>query len=177
MCVHGPICMPSTIGCPACSMRWSPASASSSPPWHRCRRCWCGRQQMPGPDVLLVANNFPPVRGGSAVVYANLAAQARGRIMVLAPSRSYSHGWPLIGWREHDRRAAYRVVRLPLLRTVIKEHLSPFGKLWHLLEDLAIRVRLCWVLLRILRKERPRAVCIGELLASGWLVRLLAHMR
>jgi phosphatidylinositol alpha-1,6-mannosyltransferase len=128
-------------------------------------------------DVLLVANNFPPVRGGSAVVYASLAAQARGRIMVLAPSHGYGHGWPLIGWREHDRRAAYRVVRLPLLRTVIREHLGQFGRLWHLLEDLAIRMRVCSALLRILRRERPRAVCIGELLASGWLVRLLAHVR
>jgi len=132
---------------------------------------------MPKADVVLVANNFPPVRGGSAVVYASLAAQARGRIMVLAPSRGYGHGWPLIGWREHDRRATYRVVRMPLLRTVIRERLGPFGRLWHLLEDLAIRLRVCAVLLRILRREQPRAVCIGELLASGWRVRLLAHVR
>ncbi|MDE2576728.1 MAG: glycosyltransferase family 4 protein, partial [Rhodospirillales bacterium] len=69
--------------------------------------------------ILLIANNFPPVRGGSAVVYDNLARGAGGRIIVLAPSIAYTDGLPTIGWREHDRMASYRVIRLPLLRTVL----------------------------------------------------------
>ncbi|MEJ0016023.1 MAG: glycosyltransferase family 4 protein [Acetobacteraceae bacterium] len=131
-------------------------------------------------DVLLIANNFPPVRGGSAVVYQNLANQSGGRLMVLAPRISYTDGLPLIGWREHDRRATYRVVRLPLLRTVISEPHGRRGRLLFLMKDMAIRANLAFALVRLLIRERPRAICIGELMASSWIVRVLAcvpHVR
>ena len=71
-----------------------------------------------GPEVMLVASNFPPVRGGSGAVYANLARCAAPRILVVAPRIGYSDGLPLIGWREYDRMAPFPVQRLPLLRTV-----------------------------------------------------------
>jgi phosphatidylinositol alpha-1,6-mannosyltransferase len=70
-------------------------------------------------EVLLIANNFPPVRGGSAAVYANLARCAADRITVLAPRINYADGLPLIGWREFDRRAKFRIARLTLLRTIM----------------------------------------------------------
>ncbi len=124
-------------------------------------------------DLLLIANNFPPVRGGSAAVYANLARCAAPRIMVLAPSVSYADGLPLIGWREFDRLAAFPVARLSLLRTVMRAHRGGLGKAGLMARDLAIRLRLVWCLTRVILRERPRAVCIGELLASGWILRLL----
>ena len=34
---------------------------------------------------MLVTNNLPPVRGGSAIVYDNLARHADGGIVVIAP--------------------------------------------------------------------------------------------
>ncbi len=126
-----------------------------------------------GADVLLIANNFAPVRGGSAVVYASLAHHGAGRIMVLAPRISYSDGLPLIGWREHDRRAPYRVARLPLLRTVIAQSRRRVGRPVLFARDLAIRCRVALRLSSILVRERPRAVCIGELQASRWMVHLL----
>jgi phosphatidylinositol alpha-1,6-mannosyltransferase len=127
-------------------------------------------------DVLLIANNFPPVRGGSAAVYASLARAAAPRILVLAPRLSYTDGLPLIGWREHDRQAPFRVVRLDLLRTTIGAPRSGWQRAGFVARDLVIRGRLAGAvlrLLRLLRRERPRTVCIGELLASGWLLRLL----
>lgn len=125
-------------------------------------------------DVLLISNNFPPVRGGSGVVYASLARSAPDRISVLAPSISYADGRPLIGWREHDRMAPYRVTRLPLLRTVMPAT-EPFGvqKLRLVARDIALRIRLSVSVLALIARTRPRAVCIGELLASGWLLQLL----
>jgi len=132
--------------------------------------------------VLLVANNFPPVRGGSAVVYDTVARHADGRVIVLAASRSYTDGLPLIGWREHDRHAPYRVIRLPLLRTVLgaapAEGALPRAAFW--LRDLAIRARLLSVVLWLIARHRVRAVCIGELIAAGWLfapLRLLPFVR
>ena len=131
---------------------------------------------MTAADVLLVANNFPPVRGGSGVVYANLARCAARRILVLAPRLGYADGLPLIGWREYDRTAPFRVVRLPLLRTIIGERLGIVTKTVFRAHDILIRGRVAWAVLRLLLRERPRAVCIGELLASGWLLELLRHV-
>jgi phosphatidylinositol alpha-1,6-mannosyltransferase len=124
--------------------------------------------------ILLVANNFPPTRGGSAVVYANLARHLGQRVIVMAPKSSYSDGLPLIGWREHDRRAPYRVLRLPLLRTRIAAARTsgPFGRLLFLAHDLLIRQKVATAILRLVIFQDVRTICIGELLASGWIIAL-----
>jgi phosphatidylinositol alpha-1,6-mannosyltransferase len=127
-------------------------------------------------EVLLIANNFPPVRGGSAAVYANLARCAADRITVLAPRINYADGLPLIGWREFDRRAKFRIARLTLLRTIMGVERSSAGKLLFVAQDFLIRTRLFWTALRLLARERPGAVCIGELLASGWMIRFLHYL-
>jgi phosphatidyl-myo-inositol dimannoside synthase len=129
--------------------------------------------------ILLVTNNLPPVRGGSGIVYDNLARHAGGRIVVLAPRVSYQDALTLIGWREHDRLAPYRVIRLGLLRTVMREAApSRLRRLRFRLHDAAIRVRLLAALLRCLLGagiggEGAGAVCIGELVASAWVLGVL----
>jgi phosphatidylinositol alpha-1,6-mannosyltransferase len=124
--------------------------------------------------VLLIASNFPPVRGGSAVVYDNMAREAGARVDVLAPQLSYLDGTYQIGWREHDRRASYRVRRLPLLRTIMPDA-APTG--WHRLrlmaDDLWIRLRLLGTVAAMTRRQHYKAICLGELLASGWMIRIL----
>ncbi len=132
----------------------------------------------PSGKVILVANNFPPVRGGSAVVYDNLARCSGGQIIVVAPRISYADGLPLIGWREHDLRAPYQVIRLPLLRTVLQPipRRRTLARLLFRASDLVIRLRLLVTLLRLVRTERPPAICIGELLASGWLIHLFRRL-
>lgn len=128
----------------------------------------------PSGKVLLIASNFPPVRGGSAVVYDNLARNADRRIIVLASKINYRDGLPIIGWREHDRHAPYRIIRLPLLRTKLQEgQVGPIWKLLLIVNDLWIRLRLVATTLVVMRRERVSAVCIGELLASGWMLGIL----
>ncbi len=123
--------------------------------------------------VALVANNFPPVRGGSAVVYANLARCASERMIVVAPRSGYDAGLPVIGWREHDRGKPYPVLRLNLLRTRIDGVPRPGpAKLLFVARDAALRLRLAASLLRLVATQRARAICVGELLASGWVIRL-----
>ena len=130
-----------------------------------------------GGKVLLIANNFPPVRGGSAVVYANLARCAASQMIVIAPSINYADGLPIIGWREHDRHKSYPVFRLPLLRTTMdRPPQVGLGKLWFRLWDFGLRVRLTAMLLWLIASKRVRAVCIGELLASSWIIRLLRYV-
>ena len=124
---------------------------------------WRGR-------ILLVANNFPPVRGGSAVVYDTLARHAGGRVMVLAASRGYADGLAQIGWREHDRAAPYPVLRLKLLRTVLGQRRETgLARAWFALTDGAIRARVLAVVLWLIAFRGVRCVCIGELVALGWL--------
>ena len=123
--------------------------------------------------VLLVANNFPPVRGGSAAVYANIARCAGQQVVVVAPRNSYLDGLPAIGWREHDRGKPYRTIRLPLLRTRMDGvPRRGWRKLLFWARDGAIRLRLAAFLLWTVRRERAGAICVGELLASGWIIRL-----
>src|SRR4051812_34041827 len=130
------------------------------------------RSSCPGVEIVLVTNNFPPIRGGSASVYANLARCAAGEILVLAPTTDYTDGLPLIGWREHDRCAPYPVKRLPLLRTTVSGRKRASLAGW-IAWDLSIRLRLCFRLLIVILRDGPRVVCVGELLASGWLFRVL----
>lgn len=125
--------------------------------------------------VILVANNFAPVRGGSAVVYDNIARQAGGRISILAATRSYHDGNELVGWREHDAGVSYKVVRLPLLRTLLLPGAPPrgFAGARFLATDLAIRISALAALIRLAVRERARTVCVGELIASSWILALL----
>lgn len=130
---------------------------------------------MPAPDkILLIANNFPPVQGGSAVVYDAIARGAASRVTVLAPNSSYADGLPLIGWREHDRRAPYEITRLPLLRTRIEgPHRGALARIAFLAHDISIRLRIMAMLVRRTRRGGIGAVCIGELVSSAWLLELL----
>ena len=111
-----------------------------------------------------------------------MARFAGGQVIVLAASHSYADGLPLIGWREHDRLAAYRVVRLPLLRTLLRAQAAPgpLGRLRLLLDDLTIRARVVATVLWLILFARVRAVCIGELVSAGWLfaaLRLVPFVR
>jgi phosphatidylinositol alpha-1,6-mannosyltransferase len=119
---------------------------------------------------LVVANTFPPVHGGSAIVYDSLARFGGGRVSVLAPQEDYRDGWPILGWREFDRRVPFRVHRSRLLRTLfLPEDASALQRLGGLAADLVIRVAVLRSIWRIVRTEKIAVLCIGELVAGGWL--------
>ena len=127
-------------------------------------------QASAGARCLVVANTFPPVHGGSAVVYDSLARFGGGRVSVLAPRDDYRTGAALAGWREFDAAAPFPVHRLRLLRTCLStEPPGVAGRLLLLAQDMAIRLRLVIEIARIARRERIGVVCIGELVANGWL--------
>lgn len=128
-------------------------------------------------SALLVANNFPPVRGGSAQVYACLAAHAHGRLHVLAPRLSYIDGRPLAGARAYDAAAPCPITRIRLLRTIMVPAPPPWSRLRLLFADLRIRLSTLMAVALVVLRYRPRAICIGELLASGWLAVLLCRLR
>jgi phosphatidylinositol alpha-1,6-mannosyltransferase len=126
---------------------------------------------------LLVASVFPPVTGGSASVYASLAAHAGGRISVLAPLTDYMTGRPLEGSVAFDTAAPYPVHRLKLLRTVMPPQMRARDRLAQALQDIHIRLRVIVTIMRIVRAENIGTICVGELVAGGWLVRLARILR
>jgi phosphatidylinositol alpha-1,6-mannosyltransferase len=119
---------------------------------------------------LLVANVFPPIVGGSASVYDSLARFSNGRVSVVAPRLDYLSGRLLEGAAAFDAAAPFRVHRLRLLRTRMLPRLRAWHRVWLAAQDLELRARLVWAIARIARAEAIGTVCIGELVAGGWLV-------
>lgn len=132
--------------------------------------------------VLLITNQFPPNHGGSASVYAALARQGGGRVVVLTPSTDYRGGGEIAGWREHDRTAGGKIHRIRLLRTLLDPAAPVRGWMARLTArgvDLTLRLTVLLRIVLLLHRERIDGVCIGEVLASGWLVpalRLLSRV-
>ena len=121
--------------------------------------------------ILLIANNFPPMLGGSASVYANLALCEPDRIIVLAPSCNYLTGEDFEDWRKHDREVPYKVIRLPLLRTLLGRNAKGVATRWLFrAEDVAVRLRIFARVAWAVWFQDVRSVCIGELLASAWML-------
>ena len=147
--------------------RRSPASSRAPSP---ARSVAPSADARPGKRCLVVANTFPPVHGGSAVVYDSLARFGRGRVSVLAPREDYRFGWPIRFWREFDSAAPFRVHRIHLLRTCMLDHAPSFWyRIVAALRDVTIRIDLLRAIHRIAKAENIGVVCIGELVASGWL--------
>ncbi|WP_207060987.1 glycosyltransferase [Motiliproteus sp. SC1-56] len=122
-------------------------------------------------DCLLVTSIFPPINGGSAVVYEKLAYYSPGsRMMVLAPKYHCATREALEGWQEFDLRVPYPVARLNLLRPWVLEAKS----LWHslfliLTHDMPLRARVLFTTLSLIRKHKVKVLCIGELNSLSWL--------
>jgi len=121
---------------------------------------------------LLIASTFPPIHGGSAVVYDNLCRHMpAGSIQVLSAKRNYITGEEIGGWREHDAAVSYPVKRIDLLRPRIAPPpanvLVSIGRL--LFQDMPLYAGALLTARRLIRKHGINVICIGELVAGGML--------
>lgn len=120
----------------------------------------------------MVSNIFPPIYGGSAVVYHEMARGSHRNIIVLAPYRHYQTGHVLVGWRDFDKAAPYRVYRTELLRTQQTTPVSQWHSFWlFFVTDIPLRLKILILVSRILIRERIGVVCIGELDSGSWIGR------
>lgn len=127
--------------------------------------------------VLLISSTFPPVTGGSAIVYENICRFAGGMVVALSASTDYLTGKPFAGAAAHDRQAGYPVYRLPLLRPVnIARRPGLVSALGSALGDLVLMLRLLLRAVRIARRENVRVICLGDLVYGGWLVFPLKYL-
>ncbi len=121
---------------------------------------------------LLIASTFPPIHGGSAVVYDNLCQfMPKGSIRVLTAHRNYLNNQEVPGWREHDATAVYPIDRTDFLRPLVAPPPANIVvSLWRLLfQDIPLYGRALWAASRIVRAHGINVVCIGELVAGSWL--------
>ncbi|MBK1631004.1 hypothetical protein CKO31_09675 [Thiohalocapsa halophila] len=127
---------------------------------------------------LLVANIFPPINGGSAVVYESLCQFApRGTMHVLAPWRHYLSGEEVAGWREYDARVDFPIERIELLRPPAASPGSLLHSAWlQLSVDLPLKLKVLRKAIGMIRREGIDVVCVCELSSGSWLGLLLRRM-
>jgi len=121
---------------------------------------------------LLMASTFPPVHGGSAVVYENLCEQMPpGSITVLTASDSYITGKEIEAWREHDAAVSYPIDRIALLRPRLEPAPANLAvSLYRLIcKDVPLYVRALARAARLIRQHDINVICIGELVSGTML--------
>ena len=121
-------------------------------------------------NCLIVTSIFPPIHGGSATVYENIARYSNGRVAVLAPYRNYQTGRVLVGWLDYDKSVDFKVYRMELLRsreTLVRTRLESL--ILFLTRDIPLRLEILWKLRSIIRRKDIKVVCIGELISGSWM--------
>lgn len=120
---------------------------------------------------LMIATNFAPVHGGSAVVYENLCRFSPESCVVLTAWRSYSSDDEIVGWRHHDRDAQYPIHRVELLRPRVATAKRGFlrNAISFMLEDAPLMLGVFAKTKAIVREYKIGVICVGELVYGGWL--------
>lgn len=121
---------------------------------------------------LLIASTFPPIHGGSAVVYDNLCQfMPAGSIRVLTAKMNYLNNQPVQGWEAHDATANYPIDRAEFLRPLIAPPpANILVSVWRLLfQDFPLYAKALITAAKIVRDHDINVVCIGELVAGSWL--------
>ncbi|MGZ8407565.1 MAG: glycosyltransferase [Caulobacteraceae bacterium] len=126
-------------------------------------------------SILFVSNNFPPVTGGSSVVYDQMCRQLSQDIVALCPARHYSTGEPYPDLAARDAERGYPIHRVSHLRPPLTtKRLGRFSSL--LLHDIPIMLRALAAITALILRHGSRVVCLGELLSNGWLVFPLRYL-
>lgn len=135
--------------------------------------CFIRRAQARSEPIkcLIFASIFPPINGGSAVVYESLCQFGpKGSVHVLAPWRHYLTGEEITGWREYDAAAEFPIDRIEFLRPPLVNCRTLIHSLWlQIAVDLPIKLRVLWTAVKLVCRERIDVVCVCELNSGTWL--------
>lgn len=120
---------------------------------------------------LIITSIFPPINGGSAVVYENLCRYApKDSAFVLTCWRNYATGKKIENWKKQDEKAQYPIKRIELLRPLSIQSKSRFHSLWLLMSyDLPQKVKILYQVSQFVRAHKINVICIGELVSGSWL--------
>jgi len=125
----------------------------------------------PAVRCLFITSIFPPINGGSAVVYENLCRYAtQGSAFVLTSKRDYASGKKIENWQEVDEKFPFPVFRIDLLRPLVLQSQSRLHSLWMLIaNDIPQKIKILYQTAQIIRTNNVNVVCIGELISGSWL--------
>lgn len=121
--------------------------------------------------VLLISSNFPPVIGGSSVVYDQICRSAPQVVIAVGSKRNHQTNAPPANVEAFDASCGYVMRRLNYLRPPSVKRSGRWSRtLGFIAIDLPIMaitmIYLSWLIFHF----RVKAVCIGELVYNGWLV-------
>ena len=130
-------------------------------------------------DILFLSLNFspPPVVGGSAVVYDQICRRLSNDVVALGSSHS-SDGVPWPGMEETDAARPYIIHRFHYMRLPDGARRKGWARrlFERFLVDLPVMVSTLTLLIVLIVRYRVKVVCLGELVAIGWLVLPLRYL-
>lgn len=128
-------------------------------------------------NCLIVTTNFPPIIGGSAIVYANIAKYADSRILVLTGACDPETGLPLEDAAAFDAAQDYTIIRQKQLRS---KSLGPSGgtgrRVRNMVSEFGLRLRTLYNIAKAALFQDVRTICIGELISLGWISTALRYV-
>ena len=121
---------------------------------------------------MMIASTFPPIHGGSAVVYENLCERMpSGSIRVLSARKNYQDNSEIEGWREHDAACTFTIDRIEFLRPLLAP--PPANIMVSLarlvFQDLPLYAKVLISAARLVKRHDINVICIGELVAGSWI--------
>ena len=125
----------------------------------------------------MLSSVFPPTVGGSAVVYHNILSHDADTMIGLGPRTNYATGEPIPGIDAFDAQAPFEIHRLPATRPRLGSGArDPLYLISAKLEELYVHARLLRRCLKLIAEKKITVVCIGELIACGWLMGWLKRL-
>jgi phosphatidylinositol alpha-1,6-mannosyltransferase len=113
--------------------------------------------------TLLLTSFFPPVHGGSAVVYENLYKFCDNKLLVLTATKDCETNKDIIGQHSY-RKQLKNIFTVNLLRAPYIQSKHKLHSLYLLFRyDLPIMLRLYLALYSIIKREKVKVLVIGEL--------------
>lgn len=128
--------------------------------------------------ILFVSSNFPPVVGGSGVVYDQICRNAADRVIAVGSRLNHDTGETLTGIEEFDAECPYPIFRRDYLRprTPNRTHGRLNRFLDVLFNDAPVMLGTLMLLITLTLRFRIHVVCLGDLVYGGWLVFPLRYL-
>jgi len=128
--------------------------------------------------ILFVSSNFPPVIGGSAVVYDQICRNAADDVIAVGSRHNLFTNKIFAGLKEFDASCPYTIVRRNYLRPpILPQESRKLHQIYRLIfVDLPVMVGTLAFLTFLILRHRIKVVCLGELVYSGWLVFPLRYL-
>ncbi len=127
--------------------------------------------------VLFISSNFPPVIGGSSVVYDQICRKAAEFVIGMGSRINHETNEPLRGVAEHDADCGYIMYRIKYLRPPALSTAHTKAKFFSfIVNDIPVMARTLSYVTFLTFRHNIKTICIGELVYNGWLVFPLRYL-